>query len=138
MKHWLLSIGMTLLLFSCAEEAITIPPEILSEDTMVEILTDFHIIEGAYHKRLIKKQGKKQFTAELYGAALREHGTTKAEFDKSYDYYLSHPELMEGLMEEVMEELSKQQAAINANLPDSVQDRLKNEQPSGSQPHPGR
>jgi len=68
MKHWLLSLGMVLLLFSCGEDPISVPPEMLSEEKMVAILTDFHIIEGAYHKRLIKKQGKKQFTAELYGA----------------------------------------------------------------------
>lgn len=98
--------ALLIVLASCSgNDDLKVPKNILPKDTMVAVLTDMHIIEGAKTGRDIMGDSLK---ADIYFAKLyHKHGTTKARFDSSFSFYSRHPEVMDEMYDRVIERLNK-------------------------------
>lgn len=117
MKYLLLFLLPVVLLTACGEEGPVLPPDnVLNEDAMVEVMLDLQLIEGAYHKRVIKADNTRASALDAYVQVYQKHSISQAEFDSSYSWYLDDPERMEKVLDRVMEELSKMQAEKQAEL----------------------
>lgn len=84
----------------------------LSEDKMVEILTEIHIAEGRLKTVNIFSDSAKKMAPVLYAQIYKEQQVEAEEFKKSYEYYLNHPEQMEAIIDRVIIELSKKESGI--------------------------
>lgn len=86
-----------------------IPNDIFSRDSMVTVMAKIHIAEA-----LLNQYGSQTSQIDFKAAYLQklilENGIDTARFNKSFDYYASHPDLFAGVYEDVINEISRQQA----------------------------
>lgn len=85
MKNWVLHILILLLFSGCTLR----PFGVLSQDKMVDVLLDVHIVEAAI--RTLDSNSKRIEKQEYYNEMFAHHGITKEQFDKSLDWYSHHP-----------------------------------------------
>lgn len=108
---------------------VIVPKGTVSDSMMVKILTDFHLVEGAKvgNKIMGDTIPATVYTAKVY----QKYNLTEAEFEKSFRFYTSHPEIMQGIYEKVIENLNK----IEATAPrPQVQDDIMREQTTIARP----
>lgn len=99
----------SLFILSCAakhEDAILVPPTILDNQQLVEILTDAYLAEGATGIN-IKGISGQQFDSVYLFNPLKEHGCSKSKFDSSMVFYTHHPNVLKNIYDQVLEELNK-------------------------------
>ncbi len=96
--------------FGCKNKSANLPAHIISQDTMISILTDIHIMEALHIQESIKQKDSlnnletyKQQLVEKYKLDLKR-------FDQSFEFYTSNPKLLDMLYSEVLIELSKKKA----------------------------
>ena len=101
-----------LIIQSCSAPVLVIPNDVLSQDKMVAVLTDVHLVESAITLKFSNKDTSKVQASAYYDFIYKSHKTTKEQFAKSYDFYISHPELLNKIYDEVLIELSKKQGEL--------------------------
>lgn len=104
--------------FACSDKN-EIPKEILPKKKMQEIIWDMTRAEEFLNGFVFYKDTSVDKVAESqkwYNKIYQIHGTTKAQFEKSYTYYQSHPELMKELLDSV----SKRKLPIKPVIRDSI------------------
>src|SRR5688572_21089022 len=95
-------------IFSCKE---SIPSDVIKQKKMQEVLWDV-IKAEALAQQLVKADSSKVQSVEsrkLISRVFSIHNITKEQFEKSYDYYIDHPDIMRGLFDS----LSTQKTQIN-------------------------
>jgi hypothetical protein len=102
-----------ILLLGCGggEEKVDIPEDVIGPDSMVPILVDFHLAEGAILEIQKQKQSAAQPAANYYAAILKKHGIDREKFDRSLQFYSNYPALYIQIYDEVLAELNKKEAA---------------------------
>ena len=109
-------IAVLLLLFSaCGNKSKQFVPErLLTEQEMIDLMTDVQIIEADinYRKTKDRDQGQAQkdytqLTASYYDQLFEHHGITDSIFLQNMRYYTERPAVLEGIMDSVMQRLSK-------------------------------
>jgi hypothetical protein len=104
--HWLI---FFILLASCSKKAVPIPPDIIQKKLMIEIMTDVQLAEAA--KDVSMPDDKQKVTVEQsYAFIFNKYHITRDQFQKSFNYYKSNPQLMEEVLTEVLNRLSEMQA----------------------------
>ena len=93
------------------------PDRLLSEQEMIDIMTDVQIIEADinYQKTMEREQGETPkdysgLTRSYYDQLFEHHGITDTIFSQNMRYYTEHPETLEKIMDSVMQRLMKEQA----------------------------
>ncbi len=104
------------LLIACSnkDNNFTPPPGILSQDSMVAILTDVHLVEGAKIGRKI--MGDTLTVEHYYHKVYDKHNISKEKFEKSFDFYNHNPAVMDEIYELVIEELNSIEILPAKNL----------------------
>jgi len=102
------------------------PDIILTENQLVDVMTDAQLLEAALnHKRNIGQQ-----TTELkttwYNELFEHHQITEKIFQDNLNYYSEQPEKMEKILEEVLARISQMQSEVNAEK-DSDSTKVVNE-----------
>lgn len=103
-KITLLFLGFALVSCQRPDEVI-IPSDTLSQDEMVTILTDIHLVEGA--KVGNKIMGDTIAAPVYFNKVYKKHGITEAKFEEDFRFYSEHPKLMIKVYERVIENLNK-------------------------------
>lgn len=115
-----------LLLGSCMPEGLeeeSKPAYFLPQDSMVELMVDIHLLEGA-------RIGKETIGDSLpihahYENVWEKHGIRKARYDSNFLFYSRNALLMDEVYEQVLERLSRLESAVKAEAgserPDSAQ-----------------
>lgn len=93
------------LLVACSAPEVKIPNDIIPRDSMVSILTDVHLVEGARIGRKI--MGDTLMVDDYYAKIYSKYGITAEGFKKSFRYYNEHPEMMKEIYKEVVEHLNQ-------------------------------
>ena len=109
MKH-LSIIFLLVLFFSCEKKKeAPIPQNILSQEKMVTLLVDIHIVGASLNLNLVPSANimKKDGT---YDNILKRNHINKQQYDESMAFYMNNPELWNKVYEGVLSELSKKQA----------------------------
>ena len=86
-----------------------VPKNVLSEDSLINVLTYCYLGEGAASMN-IKGVSAEKFDSAYAFNPIKEKGITKARFDSSIIYYSAHPKKLKLIYEKVLEQLSQIQA----------------------------
>ena len=101
-----------MLLFSaCGNKSKNVmPSRLLTEQEMIDIMTDVQIIEADMNYR--KSNGKMigDMPKEYYHQLFEHYGITDSIFDENLHYYTHDPAVMERIMDSVTERLVKEQS----------------------------
>jgi hypothetical protein len=103
MSRALLPVTFFCLFFLCCTNKDKVPANILPKDKMQALIWDLVQVD-AYNKQYLSKDSikKKELsleTMEWYDEVFRFHHTSRAEFDKSYRFYLSNPALLKQILD---------------------------------------
>ena len=102
----------SILFFSCEtkETDIEIPPNVLSEDKLVKVLTDCYLGEGASGINVKNVTGEKFDSAYLFNP-LNDNQISRELFDSSISFYSKHPKVLKIIYDRVLDRMSQMQAS---------------------------
>jgi len=108
MIRFILIILISVSFFACKE---SIPSEIIKPKKMQEVLWDVLKAEALVQQMVKADSGKSQNieSNKLTAQVFMIHNITKEDFEKSYSYYIDHPDIMRG----IFDTLSTQKTQIN-------------------------
>ena len=93
------------------------PDRLLSEQEMIDVLTDVQIIEADinYQKSMEREQGEtpkdySRLTQSYYDQLFEHHGITDTIFSQNIKYYTERPAVLERIMDSVLQRLVKEQS----------------------------
>jgi hypothetical protein len=95
-------------IFSCSENRIPKPKNLIDRDEFVKMLTDMYIIQGINIDDIQTDSLKKQITTtSLYYSVLQKYDIEDTVFVRSLMYYSSFPKAYEKMHTEIMNTLSQ-------------------------------
>lgn len=95
------------IIYSCSSNPQRdLPDGILSEEKMIEVITDIQVLDAAQKSLPISGLKQKAMQDTTYAIIYAHHGITHEMFDSSLRSYTRHPELMAELMEKVAENIN--------------------------------
>ena len=103
---------VSLLFVSCRpiqEVDETVPESLLSEDQLVNVLTDAYLAEGASGINIKGVAGQKFDSAYVFNP-LKDNGIRKTKFDSTMSYYTKHPKKLKIIYDKILDKLSVIQA----------------------------
>ena len=93
------------------------PDRLLSEQEMIDVLTDVQIIEADinYQKSMEREQGEtpkasRRLTQSYSDQLFEHHGITDTIFSQNIKYYTERPAVLERIMDSVLQRLVKEQS----------------------------
>ena len=108
--------------------------EKLSKQKMVEVLLDVHLAEASYNAIDRTEKNSQQELLNQYSEIFKEHKISGNDFYDTYDYYLSHPDVMDSVYSELVSRITTLQGQLKQSLPKvpaqdttAVRDSLKNQ-----------
>ncbi len=106
-------------LFGCAEEELTPPPEnLITQDAMVEVLTDICKVEARFQRRLgTRGNNNSDLVYHNYNVIFDAHNIALTEFKTSYEYYQESPQKMQELYDSVIVHLTEEQSILEETEP---------------------
>jgi len=108
----LIGLIVCIALFSC-NSSEKVSEGILPDSTMKSILIDISIVDASYNVSANSTQAPK-FKAELfYEQVMKNHHTTRAEFNRSMAYYSQNTKKLQKIYEDALIELTKRQIESN-------------------------
>ena len=82
-------------------DKVTAPSVLLSENEMVDVMTDVYIIENAINHRRGKNIKNINLKTKGFDAVFSHHGITDSIFIVNMDYYNDNPEKMKRVLDSV-------------------------------------
>lgn len=108
-------IPLLFVIVSCKKsDEVKKPEGLLSEEEMVEVLTDIHLIEGA-RTGLVIMGDSVGGVNEHYKAFFIKHEVTQAQYDSSFVYYSKNPIIFDEIYERVIQNLSVIESEIQVD-----------------------
>jgi len=107
------------LLTSCYHEAaekVVTPKRLLSEDSLVTVLTEVQLAEGALTFNRISHKKIKYDKDKYYAYIYRKYNLTPELLKENVDYYNSDPDRMVMIYDKVLARLSELQAVLSVEL----------------------
>lgn len=96
------------------------PEGVIPRDTFVHVLTEVHLIEGAYKQRLFRNDDAEERALGHYAEVYERWDIDEARFLATYTWWYQQPEAMDGLLEEVAERLTElEREIVDAETADS-------------------
>ncbi|TCD01464.1 DUF4296 domain-containing protein [Pedobacter psychroterrae] len=108
MKNFIYLVFVFLLAASCKPG---IPNDIIEPDKMALVLHDIHLAD-AYLQTIYVPDSAKKTASAFYGGIYKKFEIDSALYQKSLDYYLINPRVMNGIYEKVTAELTKEKTVI--------------------------
>ena len=107
-----------LLLYACGHKDKGFMPErLLTEEEMVDVMTDVQIIEAQinYQKSQDKEEGGtpadyKAMTQSYYSQFFEHYGITDSIFSQNLRYYTERPKTLQRIMDSVVQRLTREQS----------------------------
>ena len=89
--------------FSCTQQVEKNSTHLLSDDEMIDVLTEIHLLESAVKLNLIEDLKNDSLNIRDYYEALFETKPySYKEFKKSFTYFTKSPSQMEGFLDSVL------------------------------------
>ena len=108
MKRSLLYFLLLIFLSGCTLR----PWGVLSQEKMVAVLLDVHIVEATI--KTLDSNSKRIEKQEYYNKMFAKHGITKEQFDHSLEWYSRHPNRLVTIYDEVKIQAEQLQARVEA------------------------
>jgi len=112
---FLISLLLSGIFFSCAkkESKENTASVQLSQEQMITIMTDMHILEAALSQRRNRGQSTNELKESWYKQLFEKYDTTADIFEENLSFYNEDPAVMEKILEEVMANLSQLQSELD-------------------------
>jgi hypothetical protein len=114
-KLILLLFSFVLILLGCKDNSFEIPAYVVSKDTAVLVFTDLQIMEALLIQGKISPEDSINNIQAFKEGIMQKYGLDQERFQKSVDFYLSKPELLNEIYGEALNELSKKIAETEQN-----------------------
>ncbi len=115
MKYFPLII-LVIFLSSCKnknnEDLTFVPDNIIPMEQMVDILTDFQLVEASLNIKRKNSQNYKDYVNFYYDFIFEKYDITPDKFKESLDYYENHLKQFEKVYEEVIAKLNEKQKEV--------------------------
>lgn len=99
---------------SCSHnKKVKIPEDVLCQDTMVEVLTDIHLVKAAQQLNMVIDSADTNKSAP-FEYVWKKHHITEDEYKKSLEFYTYNSNMLDSIYENVLNNLSKQKAELLA------------------------
>ena len=119
MKKYLILVVLSLG-FGCGEKPVeSVPIDVLSIQEMTAIMVDVQLIEGGIVIRKYNKTQRKGQITDYYKSLYHKHKVSKETFKNSLNYYTDHPDKLEEIYDGMLERLSKLEAEVQNEKPDT-------------------
>ncbi len=83
------------------------PDNLISEQEMAKILVDIHVIEARVNKMALSNLDTSTLVNERLKLSLfKQYKTDSMTFNRSYQFYSTHPDYFERIYEDVIKQLS--------------------------------
>ena len=89
------------MIIACKSEEKRLPDGILSQEQMVDVITDLQMVEAAHKSLTLSSKIQKPMRDTSYTIVFNKHHTDVNTFDSSLRAYTKHPTLFSEIMEEV-------------------------------------
>lgn len=109
-KYIVLFFSVLLFLISCKSNKL--PPDIISHNRMVSLLTDIHIVDGALVGIDPSPDSLYKYATGDYLVLFKRYKTDSVQFKKSYKYYAVHSAELLAMYEQVMKNLKQKSDSI--------------------------
>lgn len=110
---------LLVLLFSC-NGAVKPPRLPLSQDRMVDVMVDLHLVETANNLKITEGDSTRPDYEALLAAVFSKHGLTQSEFDTALYRYSFYPKEMNVVYDRILERLSEMDAGAAARVSQST------------------
>jgi Domain of unknown function (DUF4296) len=129
MKAWIVCICFLSALFIACSGKDNIPSDVLSKAAMQKVLWDL-IRADKYSTMVLNKDSVKNIKAEriqLYEQVFRLHHITKDKFQKSYNFYLSRPDIAKVIFDSLSASADRKRPDVYAKpaFSDSVKRKIE-------------
>jgi hypothetical protein len=112
MRKPLLILSCIIFFTSCSKKEEEIPKDILPQETMITVLSDMHYAEAMLQlKNLGQNDSTKRIATGYYKFVLAKHHIDQQQFQKSFKYYLSKPEITTDMYDSIITRLSTKNLA---------------------------
>ncbi len=114
-------------LLSCkgGEDYVEAPEGIIPSDSMVGILVDFHLAEGALLDMQQRNRPTAQAGVAYFQWIFEKHHINRKRMSEAMEFYSSHPRLYSKIYDQVLAELSRIQGESMQQQPDHSRPRFK-------------
>jgi hypothetical protein len=119
MKNFSIALLGVLILVSCyrtAPEPTFDMSRVLPADTMVSLLVDVHLAEGAMNVGISRKPPIDQLASRYFETVLEKHAIDRKTFEESIRYYSFHAEQFNEIYEKVINELGKKESLYRQQI----------------------
>jgi hypothetical protein len=101
-----------LVIGACKEKQVNleIPKDIIAKDTMVQLLTEMHLLESSLGIRIFEERKISNTRNLLKAKIYSNYHVSKDRFLKSYDFYAKQPNVIDSMYVDVISEITKRQA----------------------------
>lgn len=96
-----------------------VPTGIISQDSMVSLMTECYLAEGAIKQIQVEHKNVVAHTHSYYTVIFKKYNTTYEKYKESLRYYYQYPETAEKMYDEVLENLAKIESEIKSGKEDS-------------------
>jgi hypothetical protein len=107
------SLFFSLLLFVCACGSDETPKNILSNNTMIGLLTEIHIADGGMFNTVQIPDSLYKYGTGRYLLVFKNFHTDSVQFRKSMKYYSSKPEILEKIYDQVKLNINQKTDSLN-------------------------
>ena len=105
------AVGLLVILFvGCASPEVKIPENILTQEQMMPIMVDIHVIEVARNGSIML--GDTNGIEDYYAKVYEKHGITEDQFKSSFAFYSDNPTVFIPIYEEVLDSLKANGALL--------------------------
>jgi hypothetical protein len=106
MKKYLFITVLVIFFVSCRQPKEEIPADVLPIEKMVPVMIDIHLVEAAVSSKNLPRDSS-IIVYDLYEKdVFKKYSIQDSIYRKSFNYYTSHPALMDKLYEMVVDSLS--------------------------------
>jgi len=102
-------IFLMLILTSCYSKE---KPDVLPEEKMLLLMEEIYLIENHYQMTFGSPSVYKSTLDSSYQLILKENGVTQKQYEESFSYYASQPEIMLNLQERLIERLNRKRVGL--------------------------
>ena len=109
-KNSSIVVSLALLMAACVDQEVHLPEGYLSQEKMVDIMVDIHLVEGARSGNLLL--GDTNDLPDYYARIYEKYNVSEEEFKANFNWYTQHPTALKTVYEEVIVALSKLEEEI--------------------------
>jgi len=104
-------IALVVLALSCSKKE-RVPEGVLSRDEMVNVLSELYIVEQKISTLGVKRDSLVQIFDSMKGRVFEKVGITDSVFRKSLNFYIDHPDVLEGIYTSLIDSLNLREQRV--------------------------